>query len=186
MRTLDAGTLAALAASGEGVSCVALHLDGGTVRLTTSAQTVTFASVAWTPAGPLSVAPVQESDDSRAGRVGLTLDAVDIALVSPLLSEPLAGRAVDLYRVWLEDGVATGGVLLASGRLDDGMEIIEEPDADPPTARIEATLSPRQSSLDFARSTLANDTSQQARWPGDRAFEFVGELATREIVWKPR
>lgn len=154
----------------------------------------------------LSVSEVRESSDLAANGATLTLSGIPSNLIDLAIGEPYQGRIArinfglidyDLLEsafLLKEDG---DGLLLESGgRIDlrvtqpanffnlfsgymDQMNIVDSGD----TSTIALSIENKLIDLERPRVRRYTDQSQQSRFPGDLAFEFVNRLQSEEVTW---
>lgn len=168
---------------------------------------LTVGGATYTGAGNmLNVSEVRESSDLAANGATLTLSGIPSSLISLALDEPYQGRVArinfglldyDLLEdalllkedgdyILLEDGnridITVSQVAnffnLFSGYMDQ-MNIVESGD----TATIALSIENKLIDLERPRSRRYTDQSQQSRYSGDVAFEFVNRLQSEEIEW---
>lgn len=169
---------------------------------------LTIGATTYTGAGDLlQLSDVRESADIGAYGATMSLSGIPSDLISLALGEPYQGR---ICRIkfglldfdLLEDAyllVGSGEYLIVdgtTGRLDlsssqpatlfelfsgymDQMNISEGPE----TSNISLAVESRMIDLEKPRSRRYTDKSQQARYSGDLAFEFVARLQDETFEW---
>jgi hypothetical protein len=136
--------------------------------------------ITYTAVGALgSVEPTTEASGSPGG-LKFSLSGVPSAMVSLALSEPVQGRACNVYVAILDPATyrIVDAVLEWSGTLDT-MTISEE------GGSAVLTVSAEHAGIDLLRAVPVRytDLDQQRLFPGDRGFEFVTDQADQTIVW---
>lgn len=180
MRSLSAPVTTALASATKGLATL-IRMDlTSTLRLNTSAWTLTWDSASWLPtAGLGTIGPVEDSPGELKG-FSFTLSGIPSANLSIALTEPIQGKAVRAYTAIFD--TATSTILTAelewSGRLDT-MTIEEQ------GATCTIAVSAEHGGIDLLRPRgLKYSNQDQLRlYPGDTFFEYVIDTADREIVW---
>lgn len=180
MRTLSAPLLTALASASKGlVTLVQMDLTA-TVRMNSSAWTLTWDSQTWLPtAGLGSISPIEDSPGEIKG-FSFALSGVSTANLAIALDEPLQGKAVTVYTAIFDTATSTiiDAVAEWSGRLDT-MTIEEQ------GAAATITASAEHAGIDLLRprGLKYSNQDQQRLYAGDIFFEYVVDTADREIVW---
>lgn len=157
-----------------------LAFDSGTERVTTAPRDLIFQGNTFSALGDFGgVTTMRESSDLSADGVTLRLSGVPTARISEALTEQVQGRTAKL---WI-------------GFLDSAYQLIADP-AGPFTFRMDAfevqlgdtaeiSLTCESRAILWRQSAVRRytDQDQQAAYPGDRFFEFVPQMAEKEIVW---
>ena len=150
-----------------------LHFWSGVGDLTIDGQTYTGAG------DLLSLSEMQESSDIAAYGATLTLSGIPSNLVNLARSEPYQGRRA-IIKFGVDNAGTKSTVTVFTGEMDQ-MTI----NVGPETATITLNVESRLVDLERPRVRRYTDADQQARFPGDKAFEFVNELQLRPIKWQP-
>lgn len=190
-RTLTSGMAAAVAAE-TGVRCYFFEFAflSGTVRWTSAPHDVVWNSLTWTAiGGALSPDTMPESADLSAGGATLTLPGVDQGIIALILGDQYIGRPAKIWKAAMNP--ATGAVIADpwleySGFMNGGWTITEDRNADGSAGTVTVTtqLTSRLAGLDQRRGIQPNIGSHQSLYPGDRFFEFVGQIVGASVVWK--
>ena len=126
----------------------------------------------------LNISEMRESSDIAAYGATLTLSGIPTNEINLALAEPYQGR-----RAIVKFGVDVAGtkssVTVFTGEMDQ-MSISFGPD----TATISLDVESRLIDLNRPRIRRYTDADQQARYPGDLAFEFVTRLQSESLEWK--
>lgn len=179
-RTLiDAPTLAALqAAHVRMFLLVELGFDAARVYLCDLPFAVDWEGHTYQPtAGIGRIDPITETDVEARGIV-LTLSGVTPDGIATALAEEVQGREA-LVRLAVVDGgtlrvdpIAWRGVMDVMAIEDNGTQPV-----------IKATCEHELIAWRQGRGDLFSDAEQQARHPGDKAFEYAAQIAEATIVW---
>jgi hypothetical protein len=158
---------------------VDLDFDGDNAsRIWTGYGTITIDGKDYTGLGDLlSVSSVEETSDTKA--TGATILVTGIPNTSNLalaLTEPYQGRAGRIYLGVLGDTAEYTEIF--SGFMDQ-MNITEAPDG----ATIEITLENKLVDLERQRVARYSSAYQKNKYSGDKGFDFVESLQSKEIVW---
>lgn len=127
------------------------------------------------------VSPIEESTETKAGRVQVTLSGVNLALISIALSQNYQGRRGSIWRGNLDaDHALVGSPDLEFRGLMDTMPIRLRQ-----TGTISVVIVDRFVRWDRATDAPRWDSADhQARRPGDLFFEFVPQLVQgQEVIW---
>lgn len=177
--SIDAPTLAALqAAQVRMFVLVELAFDAGRVYLCDLAFPVQWGGNTYTPtAGIGRIDPITETDVEARGIV-LTLSGVTPAGIATALAEEVQGREA-LVRLAVVDGstlrvdpIVWRGVMDVMTIEDNGSQPL-----------IKVTCEHELIAWRQGRGDLFSDAEQQARYPGDKAFEYAAQIAEATVVW---
>jgi hypothetical protein len=180
-RTLTPATEAALA-DGQVRALVFVLMDfsSGILRVNNSAQTVAWAGEDWLGVGHLgAIDAVSEGIGLEARGLSFQISGVPSANVAAALGTDYQGRDCKLWLAPLDDAYApiADPALVFWGRLDT-MDI--ELGA---TATITVSAESRLADWDRPRVRRYNHADQQIDYPGDLGFEFVEQMAEKELRW---
>jgi hypothetical protein len=195
-RTLAAGMVTAVAAESgyADVWLIVLVSSGGTTRITTASQTVTWDANTYTAVGgAIEFEPPAETSDPAAQSLRLSLAGVSQTIITDLLTNDMRGRDCTLYFGQID--VATGAVIadpveVFTGLLNDRWTITEERgDSGPGTVRVSTSavsqlaryLVPRG-----MRSNVQSHNDMLARAGlavGDTFFSRVPTLVGKQVLW---
>lgn len=170
-------------------------------------RSVEWNGLVWNAMGhALGFSGLEEDTDSLVSRVSVSLSGIDSAYIALLLQYKYIDRELEIWRsffllpgdivsVW-DDSISWDDqavladtqdtdVLLAdpvkifSGRMDE--PVIRE---DPAGSEVVVSLTAASHFVDFLRrpGRHTNHDEQQAFFPGDRGFEFVGNL-DKNLTW---
>lgn len=163
---------------------VQLDFDSGTQRYTTLPYTTTWNGYTWTGTGSLaSISEIRESEALVAAGVKIVLSGVPSALIALALSENIQSRDCTIWFAALgaDNQVQDTPPIEFKGSVDNP-EVVIDQGACSITINVESKLA------DFARPKVRryNDADQQHEYPGDKFFEFVPQMAEKEIIWPAR
>lgn len=180
-RTLTPAVDSALAAGHVPlVLLVELDFPSQFLRLNNSAVNFSWNGHDWLGVGRLgSIEPVKEGADLSARGLALRMSGIDPASIALALGTQYQGRSC---RVWAaplsaQHAIIADPVLIFWGRLDT-MDI-EVSD----TATITVNAESRLADWDRPRVRRYNHEDQQIDFPGDKGFEFVPQMVTKELRW---
>lgn len=186
MKDINADTAAAFAASEGKVACfVQFNFDSGVQRYSTLPYNVVWNDELWQGVGALAdVSEIRETEALIATGIKITLAGLSPSIVQIALSENVQGRTAGVWFVALDD---------YNQPLDNTAPIEFEGKVDvPPIGIVEGratiTVNIESRLADFARPKVRRytDADQQARYPGDRFFEFVPQMVEKELTWPNR
>lgn len=199
-RTLSAGMQSAVAAeSATLVHFVQIESSGGTLRLTTAPQDVSWNAQTWTGIGGVLRfgAPV-ESMELRGQAVELTLDGVDQTFIATVLNNHVRGREVVIYFGHMDP---SAGTVIATplevfrGFLNEPISITEQrsPDGrEGSSVEVKTRAVSRLADLQRPNAVRTNVHSHRDMLRraglvggalGDQFFKFTAEIANRRIFW---
>lgn len=186
-RTMGAGYSAAIAAEqAEYVHLLELEFSGGTVRLSTGTQNLSWNAFTWTAVGGLlDYGGVEETSDGRSQGIDLTLSGVDQAVVAILLGQNYRGRKVRVWQAHLDAVAGTvkaAPQLLFEGTQVQPYEIQEDRDHSGGTVQVTTRII-GQLGIDRVRGIKANLVSHQHHFPGDLFFQHASLLAGKTDYW---
>lgn len=186
-RPLTSGILAAVeGASAEFVHLIEIEFAAGSAHLCTGAQNLDWDSSTWEAVGGLlEFGGVEEGSDSRGSGVDFKLSGVDQTILAALLNSRYRGQSARIWRAHLNP--TTGQLIDEPLLLFQGLQLsmynVEE---ERDRAGGTVTISTRITSILGAtriRGMQANPVSHQHYYPGDLFFQYVAELAHRQILW---
>lgn len=156
--------------------------DGGTDYLTDAQFDITDGADTYTSSAfLLGVPSVSESARIDTGDVTLELGGSDQTYISLILGGAgYMDRKVVIKRAWLDSSNAIIGstATIYHGRIS-GYAINE----DESTSVIEFDIANHWTDFKRVNGRRTNDADQQRLFPGDRGFEFCGELAQKTVKW---
>lgn len=169
--------------AGSGFSAILLadfNFDTGHVYVHTGAGTIIWDSKSFLGVGDFgSVTSVEETTELSAPTLEFALTGIPSEFISTSLTENIRNREVILYLGFIDSNgvIVDDPVILFEGRMDT-MPISLGDNA---VVRVLA-----ESKLkDWARPRIQRYTNegQQAKFPGDKGFEFVAQMVERTIPW---
>lgn len=182
MRTIDEAILTALSAETvRRVYLIRLDFDSGTVGWNTGFRNIVLDGVTYYGLGNVtSISAAKEEAGVKASGLTVTISGIDPAIVALLLSEPYINRPAYVHYVLLDeqDQVITGTpVLYFRGSMDSIQG------SQGTTASFDISLKSRLADWERPRKSRYSDAEQQKLYPGDKGFEFVGQMEQARIVW---
>ena len=177
-----ANQTAAIAAHAEVVEFVDLDFPDGHVRLHSRIGPITWGGYTWDGVGKLgSIEIGAEDTELRPVAWRLTLSGVDAELITAARGEDFHGRAVRLYRGWLD--LSTMALVGTPERrrsgLMDWMQVTLGPNSATITVNCESELARWQR----PRGLLYTHESQQIVYLGDRGFDMIPTIQGRVLNW---
>ena len=176
---IDSATLAALQAANVNMfMLVELAFDSARVYLCDLAFDVSWNGNVYRAAQAIGkIEPVTETDMEARG-IAFTLSAVPAANVSAALQEEVQGREA-LLRLAIVDGTTLRvDPCVWKGVMD---VMILDNDGSQPVIRV--TAEHQMIAWQQPSGALFSDAEQQARFPGDKAFEFAAQVADATLSW---
>lgn len=176
---LDAPTLAKLAAANvQMFALVELAFDAERVYLCDLAFDVVWGGHTYLGAAGIgSIEPITETDSEARG-IAFTLSGVPAANLSTALAEEVQGREA-LVRLAIVDGTTLRIDPAVWRGVMDVMTI--EDNGSQPIIRV--TAEHQMIAWQQPSGSLFSHAEQQARHPGDLAFEYAAQIAEATIVW---
>lgn len=162
------------------IGFVELEYDNEWVRLHTGIGEVTWGGQTWLGVGDLgSIDNIEETNELQVNGISLGLSGINNDLLDHLLNKDYQGRPLRIYMGWLDADfqLIADPELVFFGYMDTQSVSIGE------TSTINITAENRLVDWDRARVLRFNNETQQARFFGDRGFEFVEQAAERKVVW---
>lgn len=182
MRTIDAALLAALSAETvRRVYLVRLVFDSGTVAWNTGLRDITYDGVTYLGLGNItSISATKEESGVKASGLTVGINGIDPVVVALMLTEPYINRPAYIHYTLLndQDQQITGNpVLLFRGTMDS----IQGTQG--ASASFQVSLKSRLADWERPRKCRYTDAEQQRLHPGDKGFEFVGQMEQAKIIW---
>ena len=180
-RDLNANNLTAAGAEiVRPVAFVELAYDTQTVRVHSAVGTLSWGGYDWAGVGDFgAVDTIEETAELQVSGLTLTLSGINPDLVNDLLNEDYQGRPVKIYMGWLDADflLPADPDLIFYGFMDTQTITLGT------SATINITVENRLVDWDRPRVLRFNNETQQARFFGDRGFEFVEQAAEKRVVW---
>lgn len=155
--------------------------DSGDLNLWNGIGTLTVSSTDYVGAGTLlSIGEIAESSELQANGITVTLSGITDPLLAKARDEDYQGRelTVKLGAMDSSNGVISSPVTVFSGFMDT-MVINDSSE----TATIQIAVENRL--IEFERTRIRRYTAEDQKidYPNDKGFEFVAEMAEKEIIW---
>ncbi|MES2494643.1 MAG: hypothetical protein V4618_00885 [Pseudomonadota bacterium] len=142
---------------------------------------IAFNDAVWTGmAGIAAIDPIGESTDGSATGFSVTLNQIPSDLADYLVDQSQRGVAFEIYVGALDETMQTIiGVKLAWRGTLQSYKILDAGDTLTVTAAGESRM------IDQRRPAIKRftDAYQQAKYPGDKFFEYVPQLVDVPILW---
>ena len=151
------------------------------VRLWTGLRPIVIEGETYQGVGAFGqVGAVSETTETKAVGLALTLSGIPSNIVNDAIYSDFQGDFVDLYIGNVDaDGDLDGRPFQIFRGIIDNM-IIEESGV---TTRITLKVETTMLELERPRESRYTPEEQQRRFPGDRGFDYVAGLQTKEIQW---
>ncbi|WKE64330.1 hypothetical protein PVT67_11630 [Gallaecimonas kandeliae] len=158
---------------------VRLDFASGVVALHSGTGDVVHEGTVYRGVGVLGrVSQVRQENAVRPYTLRLTLSGIPQELAQTALTEKYQGRDGQLLLGAMDSfHQVTATQLLFRGRMDVMPVNLGNP------STIALDINSRSTDWKRPRNARYTDADQQARHPGDRFFEFVGQMAEKEIFW---
>ena len=182
MRTIDSALLAALSSpTVRAIYLVELDFDSGVIAWNSGFRDITYNSVTFKGLGSMSsISSPNEKVGVDSSTITVGVSGIDPAIIALFMTEPYLNRTAKLYYTLLDDNdqVITGNpILLFRGSIDsiDGTFGSQ--------GSFNVTIKSRLADWERKRVIRYTDNDQQSMYPGDKGFEYVGQMAQATIVW---
>lgn len=162
------------------VALIELGFDSGTIRLSNASYDITWNSQTWLGGGRFcSLEPIEETTNPAAAALALRLSGIQSGYISRILTEHYQGRAAKIWFAPLDANLQAiaDPVQMFSGRMDEPEVTIGE------TADIVLRLENRWADWDRPRTRRYNSADQEARFSGDRFFEYAESMDGLDMIW---
>lgn len=178
--------------------------DSGTVGMWTGLGTLTWGDKTFVGGGNLvGISTVRETQDLQANALTFSLNGVAPENIAVAMEENIQGRPCRLYIGTAETSVAlaleddSGVILLESGDrillesqtmdepylIFEGMMNVINGKVKIPVSELNLTAENILILLKRTKERRYTDEDQQAKYPGDKFFEFIAQLQDKNIVW---
>jgi len=181
MREMTAPVIAALQADNVPLLVlVELQFASGTVRVCNAGYSFDHDGYTWTGLGNVGgISATAEGEDLEMYGITLTMSGVPPEMISLALSSGYQGRPATVWLAPLDSNyqLLSDPTIIFRGRMDTmPVEIGKE-------AIIQLSVESRLVDWERPRQRRYNHADQTSEYPNDKGFEFVPQMAEREIVW---
>lgn len=161
------------------VIAVKIEFASGTVYVHSGTGPLVLSGYVYQGIGALgAVDDVQESGTTSPAQLKLTLSGLDRSLLAITLNENCVGRPAEIYIVAMDDnGAAAVANLLFKGRVTSTGATAGDTNA------IQYTISNVFEDWQRPWPDRFTDESHKAKYPDDRIFRYVAQMAERSIYW---
>ena len=162
-----------------------IRLDFSTpVYLNTSAITIPYDGHDWLAGQVINVDAITETDSAEATGFTLSLATNSEALIARALTERTTNRRCDVWLALVNP--VTGAIIDTPVLIEQGL--CDQPTISEDRSMAVAAISIETEMADFARPNVIRYTNsdQQQRYPGDRIFEYTGQMAERSVAFPSR
>lgn len=177
-------TLAAAIAAGKemlsGCLLFEAEFDSGTVRFTNGVVDIVWGDRTFLAVGSFAgVSTMEEPSDLQSTGIQVTLSGIPVEMMSLALGEQMQRRRATVYVALLDDDdrLIPDPIILFRGRIDAPVINLGQ------TASVVVAIESPLSDWERPRVRRYTDEDQQAKYPGDRFFEFVPAMVNKPIVW---
>ncbi len=157
-----------------------LDFASGVVRATSAPFDVQHEGETYLGVGHLgALSAVPEGAELQGYAVQMTLSGIPAGFISLALADQYQGRDARLWLALLDEQYRLTGspVLIFRGRMDTlDIELGE-------TATLTLTVQSRLSDWERPRLRRYTHEDQQSKFPADKGFEFVAQMAEKTIYW---
>lgn len=179
-RALDPNAIAAVTA-GHVPYLFFVQLDfSAPLRVCSAGYDIEWNGETWLGLGTLGgIEPIREQANLEAAGVRLTLSGVPTDLIAVTLAEQYQGRPCQIWFAPLREDLRLDvtPIRLFAGRMDTMDTEVGD------TATITVTAESRMVTWDRPRIRRYNNEDQQSRYPGDRGFEYVAQMVSKDLLW---
>lgn len=158
---------------------VELDFVSGTVRTSSGAGDAIYQGTVYKGIGQLgTVGQVKQGDKIQPYKLRLTLTGLSQELAATAMTERYQNRLGTIYFAAVDDfcQIVCRDILFA-GRMDVMNVHLGR------QSQIQLDLNSRGVDWKNPRNARYTDADQQARFPGDKFFEFVSQMAEKELHW---
>jgi len=160
-----------------------MDFSGGAVNVWSGVGDLVYASVTFTGVGELGgISAIEESEETRANGIALSLSGISSSLVSSILTENYRNRnctiQLALFASLTSTAPITAPAVMFVGRMDQALL-----DDDGETATISMTAESRLVDLQRARERRYTHEDQRTAYTADLGLEYVAGLQDRELIW---
>lgn len=150
------------------------------IRFSSLYETRTFDGVTYVGGGNLgSISSFSEGTDLEPQQYSVTLSGINDATLQAIGGSNYLNRDARCYVVMLdEDGNALGDPMTYFVGFTDEVKFTYAK-----TASIKVTVRDRLADWNRVKIERNVNADQQAKYPGDKGFEFVSQVADKKIIW---
>ncbi len=188
-RTITASMSAAFVLQrSEVVHLLSMAFSGGTVRLTSAPQDISWDSQTWSAVGgAMSFESVQETADLAGQGLRFILDGVSQVAITAFLAEGYIGRLARLYRAHIDtDGtIIPDPLTLFHGYMNNAWEVSEQWDSDfvGSVSTVKTTFVSPLAKFDQIRGIRADLPSHQRHYSGDLFMRHIAKVTEGDVGW---
>ena len=136
----------------------------------------------WTgSAALLSLSPIVETSLIKASGVNLVLSGLDASIISLAETEDYSNRLVHVYIGAFD---AAGAIIVDPYEIRRGLMDVMTTEETGETATVRLSVANILVGLASPRKRQYTPADQALEFPGDKFFDFVAALQTRQVVWK--
>jgi hypothetical protein len=158
-----------------------LDFQSGAVYANSTGFPIFWDGQEWDGVGQLgAIGPIEESIESKSTGLALTLSGVDAENLAKAIGDRYQGRTGRVYIALLDNAYEIIGepVLSFEGPMDSmPVKVAGE------TISITVNITDGRADWEQPRTVRYTNEDQQARYPGDKGFEFVPQMVEKNIIW---
>jgi len=159
---------------------VELDFASGIIRACNAGYNFTWNGYTWTGLGNLGgISAVSEGEDLEMYGFTLTLSGIKPEWISIAMSAEYQQRAATIWMAPLDTNYSllNDPVIIFRGRMDTmPIELDKQ-------STIQLTVESRLVDWERPRESRYNHADQTSRYPDDKGFEYVAQMAEKEIIW---
>lgn len=162
------------------VTFVKLEFASGTLFANNSAVNISYGGDTYLGVGSLgAMNEVEESADTAASMMSLSLNGIDTAILSAALTEDYRNRSATIYVAFLDasDAVIGAPAIVFRGRMDSMSAEVGD------GTNITLQVVNRLADWERTRNGRYTNEEQQKLYSGDKGLEFVVQAVEKEIYW---
>lgn len=180
-RSIDAATIAALeSAVVKWLILVKIEFDGGTIAFNSTLGDVNYNGTNYIGFGTLgSVSQLEEDGQLNPQKFNISLSGINPSVLAAVLTEDYLNRPAICHIAALDDNNAIIGtpIIYFDAKVDSVSASYGK------TASISIIARDKLADWNRPKVERYTDQDQQARYPGDKGFEFITSIADKEIIW---
>jgi hypothetical protein len=168
--------------SAKDIYFIFLDFTGDPIHACTGTRSYVWGGETWLGIGEVAgISDIAEASDIAARPLTLTLSGVDSFVVQPALSRTnYKGRQAAVYRGFLDgdEDLVDDPYAVWTGRMD-----VAQLSLDAGIAAVQLRCEPLASRLLRPNISRFSDQDHQGRWPGDLFFQYLPQMADKDVVW---
>ena len=162
------------------LALVELDFSSGFVRATNAGYDIQWNGYTWIGLGQVGgISQIQEGRELEMHGCALTLSGIPSEYISLAMSDEYQGRNATIYTALLDEDhqIIADPIITFKGRMDTMRIAMGQ------TATIELSIESMLTDWERPRVRRYNHEDQISEYPNDKGFEFVAQMAEKELVW---